>query len=191
MVWVAGGARVLGFIIARDQPDGTAAEAVSQLTRRGIDTSLLSGDHAATTAAVARHTGIAASEGDASPETKASLIRAWQESGDRVAMVGDGINDGPALAVADLSITAAGGTDVAAETSDLVLLRHDLTLIPRFLALSSRVRSIVRQNLWWAFAYNLVAVPVAAAGLLTPVFAAVTMSVSSLLVVLNSLRLRR
>ena len=106
-------------------------------------------------------------------------------------MVGDGINDGPALARADLSITAAGGTDVAAETSDVVLLRHDLTLIPRFLELSRRVRRIVRENLWWAFAYNLVAVPVAAAGLLTPVFAAVTMSVSSLLVVFNSLRLRR
>ena len=191
VVWVAGGARVLGFIVVRDQPDPTAAEAVSELAGRGIETSLLSGDHAATTAAVARHVGIAASEGDASPETKAALIEAWQEGGDRVAMVGDGINDGPALARADLSITAAGGTDVAAETSDIVLLRHDLTLIPRFLELSSRVRSIVRQNLWWAFAYNLVAVPVAAAGLLTPVFAAVAMSVSSLLVVFNSLRLRR
>ena len=191
VVWVAGGTRVLGFIVVRDQPDPSAAEAVSELAVRGVESSLLSGDHAATTAAVARHTGIATSEGDASPENKAALVTAWQKSGDRVAMVGDGINDGPALAQADLSITAAGGTEVAAETSDIVLLRHDLTLIPRFLALSSRVRSIVRQNLWWAFAYNVVAVPVAAAGLLTPVFAAVTMSVSSLLVVFNSLRLRR
>jgi heavy metal translocating P-type ATPase len=191
VVWVSRGDRLLGFIIARDQPDPTAVEAVSALTGRGIQTSLLSGDHAATTATVARRMGIPASEGDASPETKAALIGAWQEGGDRVAMVGDGVNDGPALARADLSITAAGGTDVAAETSDIVLLRHDLTLIPRFLQLSRRVRRIVRENLWWAFAYNLVAVPVAAAGLLTPVFAAVTMSVSSLLVVFNSLRLRR
>ena len=191
VVWVAGGAQVFGYLVVRDQPDPTAAEAVSALTARGIETSLLSGDHSATTAAIARLTGISESEGDASPETKAALVRAWQGRGDLVAMVGDGVNDGPALASADLSITAAGGTDVAAETSDVVLLRRDLTLIPRFLDLSSRVRKIVRQNLWWAFAYNLVAVPVAAAGLLTPVFAAVTMSVSSLLVVFNSLRLRR
>ena len=191
VVWVASGARVLGFIILRDRPDPTAAEALSELARRGIASSLVSGDHAATTAAVAQRIGIATSEGDASPEGKAALIEAWQEGGDRVAMVGDGVNDGPALARADLSITAAGGTDVAAETSDVVLLRHDLTLIPRFMELSRRVRRIVRQNLGWAFAYNVVAVPVAAAGLLTPVLAAVAMSVSSLLVVFNSLRLRR
>ena len=102
----------------------------------------------------------------------------------------DGVNDGLALACADLSITAPGGADMAAETSDVVLLRRDLTLVPRFLELSRHVRSVVRQNLWWAVAYDLVAVPVAAAGLLTPVFAAVAMSASSLLVVLNSLRLR-
>ena len=191
VVWVASGARVLGYITVRDQPDPTAAEAVAALAGRGIAASLLSGDNAATTATVARRTGILASEGDASPEAKAALIGGWQEAGDRVAMVGDGVNDGPALARADLSITAAGGTEVAAETSDVVLLRHDLTLVPGFLGLSHRVRRIIRENLWWAFAYNLVAVPVAAAGLLTPVFAAVAMSVSSLLVVLNSLRLRR
>ncbi len=191
VVWVARGDSVLGSIVARDLPDPTAAEAVAALSGGGIATSLLSGDHATTTATVARRLGIPTSEGDASPETKAALIGAWQEAGERVAMVGDGVNDGPALARADLSITAAGGTDVAAETSDIVLLRHDLTLVPRFLQLSRRVRRIVRENLWWAFAYNLVAVPVAAAGLLTPVFAAVTMSVSSLLVVFNSLRLRR
>ena len=191
VVWVAAGTRVLGFLVVRDQPDPSAAAAVSELAGRGIESSLLSGDHAATTAAVARRTGIATSEGGAAPETKAALVMAWQEGGDRVAMVGDGINDAPALARADLSITAAGGTEVAAETSDIVLLRRDLTLIPQFLSLSRRVRTIVRQNLWWAFAYNLVAVPVAAAGLLTPVFAAATMSISSLLVVFNSLRLRR
>jgi heavy metal translocating P-type ATPase len=191
VVWVAGGARVLGCIVVRDQADATAAAAVSELAARGIESSLLSGDHEATTAAVARQTGIGVSVGGASPETKATIVQSWQERGDRVAMVGDGINDGPALARADLSVTAAGGTDVAAETSDVVLLRHDLTLVPRFLELSRRVRTIVRQNLWWALAYNLVAVPVAAAGLLTPVFAAATMSISSLLVVFNSLRLRR
>jgi len=130
-------------------------------------------------------------KGGVAPEAKAARILDWQARGDRVAMVGDGANDGPALAQADVSFTAAGGTDIAAETSDIVLLRRDLTLVPRFIELSRKVRGIVRENLWWAFAYNAVAVPVAALGLLTPAFAAVTMSVSSLVVVLNSLRLRR
>ena len=191
VVWIAAGERPLGFIAVRDLPDETAATAVSALAARGIESFLLSGDDPITTAAVARRVGITSSEGGVTPESKAALIARWQEEGDRVAMVGDGINDGPALAQADLSLTAAGGTDVAAETSDIVLLRHDLTLVPGFIDLSRRVRSIIRQNLWWAFAYNVVAVPVAAAGLLTPVFAAVAMSLSSLLVVVNSLRLRR
>ena len=191
VVWIARGDTPLGFVGVRDLPDVTAASAVAALTARGIESSLLSGDDPVTTAAVAGRVGIALSEGGVTPESKAARIAQWQKTGDRVAMVGDGVNDGPALAQADLSLTAAGGTDVAAETSDIVLLRHDLTLVPGFIDLSRRVRAIVRQNLWWAFAYNAVAVPVAAAGLLTPVFAAVAMSLSSLLVVINSLRLRR
>ena len=191
VVWVAEGARPLGFIAVRDRPDPTVPDALAGLARRGVEASLLSGDDPVTTATVARRVGIADSEGGVTPEAKAARIAAWQARGERVAMVGDGVNDGPALAGADLSFTAAGGTDVAAETSDVVLLRHDLTLVPRFLDLSRRVRGIIRENLWWAVAYNVVAVPVAAAGLLTPVFAAAAMSFSSLLVVLNSLRLRR
>ena len=191
VVWVAEGERALGFITVRDQPDPTAAAAVAALGGRGIEAALLSGDDPLTTAAVAGRIGFDCSEGGVTPEAKAARIQAWQQRGELVAMVGDGVNDGPALAQADLSVTAAGGTDVAAETSDVVLLRHDLTLVPQFLDLSRRVRKIVRENLWWAFAYNAVAIPVAAAGLLTPVFAAVAMSFSSLLVVLNSLRLRR
>ena len=191
VVWIAAGDRPLGFIGVRDLPDPTASAAVVALAARGIQSSLLSGDDAVTTAAVARRVGIALSEGGVTPESKAARIAEWQQDGDRVAMVGDGVNDGPALAQADLSLTAAGGTDVAAETSDVVLLRHDLTLVPGFIDLSRRVRRVIRQNLWWAFAYNAVAVPVAAAGLLTPVFAAAAMSLSSLLVVINSLRLRR
>ena len=106
-------------------------------------------------------------------------------------MAGDGVNDAPALAQADLSITVAGGTDVAGETSDVVLTRHDLTLIPWFIRLSRRTRRIIRENLGWAFAYNLVAVPLAALGIISPVIAAAAMATSSLLVVGNSLRLRR
>jgi len=191
VVWVAEGERELGFITLRDQPNPTAAAAVAALGALGITATLLSGDDPATTTAVARAIGVDESEGGVAPEAKAARILDRQARGDRVAMVGDGANDGPALAQADVSFTAAGGTDIAAETSDVVLLRRDLTLVPRFIELSRRVRGIVRENLWWAFAYNAVAVPVAAFGLLTPVFAAVAMSVSSLVVVLNSLRLRR
>ena len=106
-------------------------------------------------------------------------------------MVGDGVNDAPALAQADLSLTVASGTDVAGETSDVVLMRHDLTLIPWLVGLSRRTRRIIRENLGWAFAYNLVAVPLAALGIISPAIAAATMATSSLLVVGNSLRLRR
>jgi P-type E1-E2 ATPase len=105
-------------------------------------------------------------------------------------MAGDGVNDAPALAQADLSITVAGGTDVAGETSDVVLTHSDLTLIPFFIHLSRRTRRVIRQNLGWAFAYNLVAVPLAGLGLISPLIAAVAMATSSLLVVGNSLRLR-
>ena len=188
---MAEGERELGFITLRDQPNPTAAAAVAALGALGITATLLSGDDPATTTAVARAVGLDESEGGVAPEAKAARILDRQARGDRVAMVGDGANDGPALAQADVSFTAAGGTDIAAETSDIVLLRRDLTLVPRFIELSRKVRGIVRENLWWAFAYNVVAVPVAALGLLTPAFAAVTMSVSSLVVVLNSLRLRR
>ena len=192
VVWISEGDRPRGFIGRRSSfLTSMALLAEAALAARGIESSLLSGDDPVTTEAVARRVGIVLSEGGVTPESKAARIARWQEAGDRVAMVGDGINDGPALAQADLSLTAAGGTDVAAETSDIVLLRHDLTLVPAFIDLSRRVRRTVRQNLWWAFAYNAVAIPVAAAGLLTPVFAAVAMSLSSLLVVVNSLRLRR
>jgi P-type E1-E2 ATPase len=175
----------------RDEPDPTAAEALRQLAEGGVRAVMLSGDSPRTTKAIAAELGLEEYEGETSPQAKAERIKGWQEAGEKVAMAGDGVNDAPALAQANLSITAAGGTDVAGETSDVVLTRRDLTLIPWFIRLSRRTRRIIRENLGWAFAYNLVAVPLAALGIISPVIAAAAMATSSLLVVGNSLRLRR
>jgi heavy metal translocating P-type ATPase len=191
VVWVGTEDTLAGFVALRDEPDPTATEALRQLAEEGVRAVMLSGDSPPTTAAIAAELGLEEYEGQTSPQEKAERIKAWQETGEEVAMAGDGVNDAPALAQADLSITAAGGTDVAGETSDVVLMRHDLTLIPWFIRLSRRTRRIIRENLGWAFAYNLVAVPLAALGIISPVIAAAAMATSSLLVVGNSLRLRR
>jgi heavy metal translocating P-type ATPase len=191
VVWVGTEDALAGFVALRDEPDPTAAEALRQLAEEGVQAVMLSGDSPHTTSAIAAELGLEEHEGETSPQEKAERIKAWQEAGEKVAMAGDGVNDAPALAQADLSITTAGGTDVAGETSDVVLTRQDLTLIPWFIRLSRRARRIIRENLGWAFAYNLVAVPLAALGIISPVIAAGAMATSSLLVVGNSLRLRR
>jgi P-type E1-E2 ATPase len=152
---------------------------------------MLSGDQQRTVEAVARELGLEDYEGECPPESKADRIRGWQKEGKRIAMVGDGVNDAPALAQADLSITVAGGTDVAGETSDVILTRPDLTLLPRLVDIARKTRRIILENLGWAFAYNLIALPLAAVGLIRPIIAAVAMACSSLLVVSNSLRLKR
>jgi P-type E1-E2 ATPase len=152
---------------------------------------MLSGDDPRTVQAIAAELGLEEYEGNCPPPEKAARIEEWQAAGERVAMVGDGVNDAPALAQADLSVTAAGGSDVAGETSDVVLMRPDLTLVPWFIRLSRRTRRIILENLGWAFAYNLISVPLAALGLISPIIAAAAMATSSLLVVGNSLRLRR
>ncbi|MEJ2734395.1 MAG: cation-translocating P-type ATPase [Anaerolineae bacterium] len=191
VVWVGMEDTLAGFVALRDESDPTAKAALRQLAEEGVRAVMLSGDSSRTTEAIAAELGLEEYEGETLPREKAERIKAWQETGEKVAMAGDGVNDAPALAQADLSITAAGGTDVAGETSDVVLTRHDLTLIPSFIRLSRRARRIIRENLGWAFAYNLVAVPLAALGIISPVIAAAAMATSSLLVVGNSLRLRR
>jgi Cu+-exporting ATPase len=190
VVWVGWEDTVAGFITLRDEPNPTAREALHQLQADGIHPVMLSGDSPHTTQAIAAELGLREYAGNTSPTGKTKRIQEWQEAGERVAMAGDGVNDAPALAQADLSITTVGGTDVAGETSDVVLTRSDLTLIPWLIRLSRRTRRIIRENLGWAFAYNLVAVPLAAFGIISPVIAAITMATSSLLVVGNSLRLR-
>ena len=191
VVWVAHDHEIAGFIALRDEIDPTAAGAIDRLRAREAEPVLLSGDSEETTNAVAGELGIGRFGSRLTPEMKADYIEGLQDEGRHVAMIGDGVNDAPALAKADLSITVAGGSDVAGETSDIVLARRDLGLVPWLLAVSSETRSIIRGNLGWAFGYNLIAVPLAAFGLITPGIAAAAMATSSLLVVGNSLRLRR
>lgn len=190
LVWVGTQKQVLGFIALSDTPNPSALEAIQRLKEAGIRTTLLSGDNPGTTQAIAGKVGIADYVGDLLPEEKAERISAWQDKGEFVMMVGDGVNDAPALAQANVSLAMASGTDIAGETSDAILTNADLTLIPWLMRLSKRTRRIILENLGWAFAYNLVAVPLAAFGIISPVIAAIAMATSSLLVVGNSLRLR-
>jgi heavy metal translocating P-type ATPase len=191
VIWIGWGERAAGFITLRDEPNPSAQEALDRLQVNGIHAVMLSGDAPRTVQAIAAELGLAEYEGNCPPSEKATRIEEWQTAGERVAMVGDGVNDAPALAQADLSVTAAGGSDVAGETSDVVLMRPDLVLVPWFIRHSFRTRRIILENLGWAFAYNLVSVPLAAFGFISPIIAAATMATSSLLVVGNSLRLRR
>lgn len=190
VVWVGWDESVKGFIALRDRPDPSSEAVIQELKALGIITVLLSGDSPETTQVIAEEIGLDDYQGGLLPDEKAGRIQEWQGNGESVAMVGDGVNDAPALAQADLSITVAGGTDIAGETSDIVLMRSNLSLIPWFIRKSKRTRRIIGENLGWAFAYNLIAVPLAIFGIITPVIAAVTMASSSLLVVGNSLRLR-
>ncbi len=191
VVWVSRGEAVAGFIALRDEIDGSARSAVREIVARGLGPVMLSGDSEKTTRAVAAELGIERFEARLTPEMKAQAVGALQAGGARVVMVGDGVNDAPSLARADISITVAGGADIAGQTSDIVLNRADLELVPWFLVASAQTRRIIRQNLGWAICYNAVALPLAAFGVITPAVAAAAMACSSLLVVGNSLRLRR
>ena len=157
----------------------------------GLRPVLLTGDNEATARAVAAAVGIEEVIAGILPAGKAAAIRDLQERGHRVAMVGDGVNDAPALAAADLGMAVGAGTDVAISAADLILLREDLQVVPEAIMLARAARSTIRRNLAWAFGYNVAAVPLAALGFLNPLIAAAAMTLSSVLVVANSLRLRR
>jgi Cu+-exporting ATPase len=141
--------------------------------------------------AVADQVGISAVIADALPEGKVEVVRRYQQAGHVVAMVGDGVNDAAALAQADLGLAMGSGTDIAIHASDLTLVRSDLTAVVDAIRLSRRTLAVIRGNLFWAFAYNYVALPLAVAGLLNPMLAGAAMALSSVFVVSNSLRLRR
>ncbi|MFD6247568.1 heavy metal translocating P-type ATPase [Streptomyces roseolus] len=181
----------LGALTVADAVKDTSAEAVARLRGLGLRPVLLTGDHRAVAEAVAAEVGIDEVIAEVLPEEKAGVVRRLQEEGRTVAMVGDGVNDAAALATADLGLAMGTGTDAAIEASDLTLVRGDLRVAADAIRLSRRTLATIKGNLAWAFGYNVAALPLAAAGLLNPMIAGLTMAFSSVFVVTNSLRLRR
>jgi P-type Cu+ transporter len=180
-----------GTLFVADTVKSTSAEAVARLRALGLTPVLLTGDTEATARAVAAEVGIAEVVAEVLPADKVDVVRRLQEQGRVVAMVGDGVNDAAALATADLGLAMGTGTDVAIEASDLTLVRGDLTAAPQAIRLSRSTLGTIKGNLFWAFAYNTAAIPLAVIGLVTPVLAALAMALSSVAVVTNSLRLFR
>lgn len=197
-MFVTRGTQLLGHLSAEDRIRPTAADATLALRHLGIDTGLVSGDRLAVAQSVASKLGISILEAERLPSEKSDVVRSLQATGHRVGMIGDGVNDAPALASADVGFAIGAGADVAIEAADVTLVGSDPQAVPHAIELARRTLSTIRQNLFFAFAYNVVSIPLASgllsafgAIILPPGFAAAAMSASSVLVVTNSLRLRR
>ncbi|MEM4725583.1 MAG: heavy metal translocating P-type ATPase [Nitrososphaerales archaeon] len=191
VLYAALSGRLIGIIAVADVLKEGAKSAVEELKRLGLKVIILTGDHKVTAEAVAREIGVEEVLAEVLPADKASVIKKMQEEGKCVAMVGDGVNDAPALAQADVGIAIGSGTDVAVEAGGVVLIKDDPRDVAEAIKLSRKTMKKIRQNLFWAFAYNTAFIPIAASGLLNPIFAAVAMAMSSVSVVANSLTLKR
>ena len=181
----------LGYLAIADRLRRTSAQAVARLQSMGIEVVMLTGDNSATAAAIARQAGIAAYRAEVLPQDKAAEVGKMKASGRFTGMVGDGINDAPALAAADVSFAIGAGSDVAIEAADITLMRNDLMSVADAISLSRATLGKIRQNLFFAFIYNVLGIPLAAIGLLNPVVAGAAMAMSSVSVVGNSLLLKR
>jgi Cu+-exporting ATPase len=190
-VYVAQGARCVALFAIADRARPGAREAIALLHRLGMKTVMATGDVEAAARHIAREVGIDEVIARATPADKLAIVRKLQAGGARVGMIGDGINDAPALAAADVGFAVGGGADIAVEAADVTLVGGDIARVAGGIELSRRTMKVIRQNLFWALGYNVVAIPVAAAGRLNPMIAAAAMGMSSISVLTNSLRLQR
>jgi len=191
VIAVGGGGRVFGYLAIADKLRASSQEAVARLKDMGIEVVMLTGDNAATAKAIAAAAGVSNYRAQVLPGEKAAAVAAFKTDGRVVGMVGDGVNDAPALAAADVSFAIGAGSDVAIEAADIALMRNDLLSVVDAIRLSRATLSKIRQNLFFAFIYNVLGIPLAAAGMLNPVIAGAAMALSSVSVVSNSLLLRR
>ena len=193
LVGLASEKNLLGLFAVRDSIKPNAAKVVAQLQQQGYQTFLVTGDNALTAAAIAKQVGIITENvfAEVRPEQKAEFVKKLQARGKRVAFVGDGINDAPALTQADLGIAVSRASDIAREAADIILLKSEIEDVPEALGLARATLRTIKQNLFWAFFYNALGVPLAAMGFISPIFCAAAMGFSDLIVIGNALRLLR